>query len=358
MAGAASRRRRPAADGPGDARSPGSPPRPTARSACSAWPRSPAGGSTTTCSPRSSDLPEHELTEGLRTAIDRQLLVQDGRRRGRRATRSAMRSSRRRPTTTSCPASGGRSIAPTPRPSRTRPAARARAARPTGPSSPTTGRPPATTSAPRRPRSGPATRPSRRTPSPPRSSSSSWRSSSGTASRIPWTTLGIDRVDAPRAGGERGRGRRRVPPRRRSSSARRSRSRTPSPIRSRARSSAPARSRALADEGAEPSLAIYAEAIAMLPAHQPSADRARVLAGMGQILMLVDRFAEAIAMCEEAVAMARAVGDRQVEGHALNTLGLGLGRARPLPRGDGRARDRPRDRPRARAAPTTSPGPT
>jgi DNA-binding CsgD family transcriptional regulator/tetratricopeptide (TPR) repeat protein len=78
------------------------------------------------------------------------------------------------------------------------------------------------------------------------------------------------------------------------------------------------------DEGAEPSLAIYAEAIAMLPAHQPSADRARVLAGMGQILMLVDRFAEAIAMCEEAVAMARAVGDRQVEGHALNTLGLGL----------------------------------
>ncbi len=78
------------------------------------------------------------------------------------------------------------------------------------------------------------------------------------------------------------------------------------------------------DEGAEPSLAIYAEAIAMLPAAEPTADRARVLSGMGQILMLVDRFAEAIAMCEEAVAIARAVGDREVEGHALNTLGLGL----------------------------------
>ncbi len=62
----------------------------------------------------------------------------------------------------------------------------------------------------------------------------------------------------------------------------------------------------------------------MLPADEPTADRARVLAGMGQILMLVDRFAEAIAMCEEAVAIARAVGDREVEGHALNTLGLGL----------------------------------
>jgi DNA-binding CsgD family transcriptional regulator/tetratricopeptide (TPR) repeat protein len=78
------------------------------------------------------------------------------------------------------------------------------------------------------------------------------------------------------------------------------------------------------DEGAEPALATYAEAIAMLPADQPTADRARVLAGMGQILMLVDRFGEAIALCEEAVEIARAVGDRQVEGHALNTLGLSL----------------------------------
>ena len=199
-----------------------------------------------------------------------------------------------------------------------------RVAPPTGPSSPTTGRRPATTSARRRPRSGPATRPSRRTRSPPPSSSSSSPSSSGTASRIPSATLGVDRVDllvraasAAEVDGEFHRAAELL------REAIEIQDAVADPVQGallRAR-----RGRALwRDEGAEPSLAIYAEAIAMLPAHQPSADRARVLAGMGQILMLVDRFAEAIAMCEEAVAMARAVGDRQVEGHALNTLGLGL----------------------------------
>ena len=38
--------------------------------------------------------------------------------------------------------------------------------------------------------------------------------------------------------------------------------------------------------------------------------------------MLIDRWSESLAVCERAVAMARAVGARQVEGHALNTLGL------------------------------------
>jgi tetratricopeptide (TPR) repeat protein len=40
--------------------------------------------------------------------------------------------------------------------------------------------------------------------------------------------------------------------------------------------------------------------------------------------MLLDRWTESRLLCEEAVAMARAVGARQVEGHALNTLGLDM----------------------------------
>ena len=63
-------------------------------------------------------------------------------------------------------------------------------------------------------------------------------------------------------------------------------------------------------------------------------------------------------MCEEAVAIARAVGDRQVEGHALNTLGLGLAALGRCREGVGRARDRRSRSPSSSAAPTTSPGPT
>ena len=51
--------------------------------------------------------------------------------------------------------------------------------------------------------------------------------------------------------------------------------------------------------------------------------------------MLLDRWTESLALCERAVAMAREVGARQVEGHALNTLGLDLavvGRLRRTPR--------------------------
>jgi DNA-binding CsgD family transcriptional regulator len=45
---------------------------------------------------------------------------------------------------------------------------------------------------------------------------------------------------------------------------------------------------------------------------------------MGQILMLVDRFAESLEFCDEAVAVARQVHDRRVEAHALNSRGLAL----------------------------------
>ena len=50
-----------------------------------------------------------------------------------------------------------------------------------------------------------------------------------------------------------------------------------------------------------------------MPAHPPTSERARVLSGYGQILMLLDRWTESLALCEQAVAMAREVGARQVE---------------------------------------------
>ena len=61
---------------------------------------------------------------------------------------------------------------------------------------------------------------------------------------------------------------------------------------------------------------------ALTRAVEGSPARARVLAGYGQLLMLLDRWDESRRLCEEALALARATGDRQVEGHALCTLGL------------------------------------
>ena len=65
------------------------------------------------------------------------------------------------------------------------------------------------------------------------------------------------------------------------------------------------------------------QAVAIMPGDPPTAERARILAGHGQILMLLDRWDESRERCEEAIAMARRVGARQAEGHAMNTLGPG-----------------------------------
>ena len=64
--------------------------------------------------------------------------------------------------------------------------------------------------------------------------------------------------------------------------------------------------------------------MAVMPTDPPTPELARVLSGYGQILMLLDRWTESLVLCEQAVAIARQVGARQVEGHALNTLGLDL----------------------------------
>jgi DNA-binding CsgD family transcriptional regulator/tetratricopeptide (TPR) repeat protein len=72
-------------------------------------------------------------------------------------------------------------------------------------------------------------------------------------------------------------------------------------------------------------LVAYEDALRLVPVEPPTAARARVLAGYGQMLMLLDRWAESLATCEQAIAMARQVGADEVEGHALNSLGMDLG---------------------------------
>ena len=72
-------------------------------------------------------------------------------------------------------------------------------------------------------------------------------------------------------------------------------------------------------------MAAVERAVAIIPPDPPSPELARALAAHGQLLMLLDHQAEALARGQEAVAVARQVGARAVEGHALTTLGTSLG---------------------------------
>ena len=57
----------------------------------------------------------------------------------------------------------------------------------------------------------------------------------------------------------------------------------------------------------------------LIPADPPTPARARVLAGLAAILMLQRGYLESRVVADEAIAMARSTGTRQIEGHALNT---------------------------------------
>jgi DNA-binding CsgD family transcriptional regulator/tetratricopeptide (TPR) repeat protein len=71
-------------------------------------------------------------------------------------------------------------------------------------------------------------------------------------------------------------------------------------------------------------VAAYEEA-SRLVANQPaSAEKARVLAGHGTELMRHAQYSTSRSLCEQAIAVARAVGARAEEGRALNTLGCDL----------------------------------
>jgi DNA-binding CsgD family transcriptional regulator len=73
--------------------------------------------------------------------------------------------------------------------------------------------------------------------------------------------------------------------------------------------------------GDEPAcLAALEEAVRILPA-EPSVERARVLAAQAQWWLTADRYAEAERRATEALAVARTVGARAEEGHALDVLG-------------------------------------
>jgi DNA-binding CsgD family transcriptional regulator len=67
-------------------------------------------------------------------------------------------------------------------------------------------------------------------------------------------------------------------------------------------------------------LPVYRRAVELMPNDRPSEALALVLAAEGQALMLCDRTAESNSRCEEALAIARAVGAGAVEAHVLNTI--------------------------------------
>jgi DNA-binding CsgD family transcriptional regulator/tetratricopeptide (TPR) repeat protein len=71
-------------------------------------------------------------------------------------------------------------------------------------------------------------------------------------------------------------------------------------------------------------LAAHESAIALIPENPPTPELARVLAGYGQILMLVDHWIEATEVLARAIDVSRRTGARQAEGHARNSLGLCL----------------------------------
>jgi DNA-binding CsgD family transcriptional regulator/tetratricopeptide (TPR) repeat protein len=71
-------------------------------------------------------------------------------------------------------------------------------------------------------------------------------------------------------------------------------------------------------------LAAFQAAERLLQGAPPSAERARVLAGHARELAATWHTTQAVSRCEEAIAVARAVGARAEESHALSTLGVCL----------------------------------
>jgi DNA-binding CsgD family transcriptional regulator len=68
----------------------------------------------------------------------------------------------------------------------------------------------------------------------------------------------------------------------------------------------------------------YRRAVELLATDAPTAERAQVLAGLGQMLVLTFGVEEGAATLNEALEISRAVGDRRIEGHVLNSIGTGL----------------------------------
>ena len=67
-------------------------------------------------------------------------------------------------------------------------------------------------------------------------------------------------------------------------------------------------------------LTAYEEAVRLVPAEPPSAERARVLAGYAELLGVRRATAKSRQVAEEALATARRVGARREEGRALGSI--------------------------------------
>jgi DNA-binding CsgD family transcriptional regulator/tetratricopeptide (TPR) repeat protein len=76
-------------------------------------------------------------------------------------------------------------------------------------------------------------------------------------------------------------------------------------------------------------LSAYKTAVEMVPEDPPTADRARVLAGYAQVLMLGGRYGESLPIARKANEIAKATGERQLEGHSAATLGIDMVYAEP-----------------------------
>jgi DNA-binding CsgD family transcriptional regulator len=74
----------------------------------------------------------------------------------------------------------------------------------------------------------------------------------------------------------------------------------------------------------EAALSAYQEAVRLVPAEPPAAERASVLAGYAQVLNLEGRDAEGGRVAEEALVAARRAGARREEGQALGLVGVKL----------------------------------
>ena len=72
-------------------------------------------------------------------------------------------------------------------------------------------------------------------------------------------------------------------------------------------------------------LAALDRAVAPTPAHPLSPERAQALSGLGSDCRSTWRYDESLPVCEEALALARAVGaEPRAEVHALDVLGIDL----------------------------------
>jgi tetratricopeptide (TPR) repeat protein len=69
-------------------------------------------------------------------------------------------------------------------------------------------------------------------------------------------------------------------------------------------------------------LAAFERAVELVPPDPPSPERAQVLAALGHALMLTWRHEESLSTCERALELARAVGNGRAERRALTVLGV------------------------------------